>query len=262
MALPSSGQISMNDIRVELGVPSQSPFGLNEARNGTYVAINQCSPSKPPATGQVSLSDWYGYNQSAACNYEVQMCSGGATYIVNATDITPDVERIYKIYAPDIVGSMNGTICWLIVGASSATSEGGATFGTAYDNCEACNASNTGTLNWLWTNNNVVEGGGGFIQIYKNGSNIVYTADTGNYTTTEYSGSFSYSVGDSIQVNIYSYANASYGTETDLAIYNPNSTIEYANNDIQYNPGSPSSETHTWTAVAGGITILASSNSY
>ena len=43
MALPASGQISMDDIRVELGVPTQSPFGLNEARSGTYVALNQNS---------------------------------------------------------------------------------------------------------------------------------------------------------------------------------------------------------------------------
>jgi len=64
MGLPLSGQISMNDIRVELGVPSQSPFGLDEARSGTYVALNPYSPTSPPSTGQVSLSSWYGYCQN------------------------------------------------------------------------------------------------------------------------------------------------------------------------------------------------------
>lgn len=69
MALPLSGQITMDDIRIELGVPSQSPFGLNEARTGTYVAINPCSTYQPPTTGgsTVSLSDWYGYNQTQSC---------------------------------------------------------------------------------------------------------------------------------------------------------------------------------------------------
>lgn len=67
MALPLSGQITMDDIRIELGVSTQSPFGLNEARSGTYVAINSCSTYKPPSTGQVSLSDWYGYNQTQSC---------------------------------------------------------------------------------------------------------------------------------------------------------------------------------------------------
>ena len=68
MALPASGQISMDDIRVELGVPTQSPFGINEARLGTYVAINQFSPSKPPSSGQVSLSSWYSYCQNCGYN--------------------------------------------------------------------------------------------------------------------------------------------------------------------------------------------------
>lgn len=67
MALPSSGQISMDDIRVELGVPTQTPFGLDEARDGDYGAINPCSTYKPPSTGQISLSDWYGYNHTQAC---------------------------------------------------------------------------------------------------------------------------------------------------------------------------------------------------
>ena len=69
MALPSSGTISMDMIRIELGVPTQSPFGLNEARSGTYVALNQNSPTLPPSSGQVSLSDWYSYNQNAGPSY-------------------------------------------------------------------------------------------------------------------------------------------------------------------------------------------------
>ncbi len=68
MGLPSSGQISMNDIRAELGVPTQSPFSLDTARAGGYVAINQFSPSKPPSSGQVSLSSWYSYCQNCGYN--------------------------------------------------------------------------------------------------------------------------------------------------------------------------------------------------
>jgi hypothetical protein len=68
MALPASGQISMDDIRVELGVPTESPFGINEARLGTYQALNQFSPTLPPSSGQVSLSDWYSYSQTGGSN--------------------------------------------------------------------------------------------------------------------------------------------------------------------------------------------------
>lgn len=103
MALPLSGQISMNDIRVELGIPSQSPFGLNEARNGTYVPLNTCSPYLPPTTGPISLSDWYGYDHSAACDITVNLTigSGGGGYVTvrnNATLID------YTITAVDATG--------------------------------------------------------------------------------------------------------------------------------------------------------------
>lgn len=66
MALPASGSINMDDIRVELGVSTQTPFGLNEARSGNYAAINPNSTYKPPSSGTVSLSDWYGYNHTQA----------------------------------------------------------------------------------------------------------------------------------------------------------------------------------------------------
>lgn len=74
MPLPSSGTISMNDIRIELGVPTQSPFSLDTARSGGYVTLNVNSPTLPPSTGQVSLADWYSY------------CQGCATYTFSYND--------------------------------------------------------------------------------------------------------------------------------------------------------------------------------
>ena len=74
MALPSSGTISMDMIRAELGVPSQSPFSLDTARAGGYVALNTLSPTTPPSTGTVSLADWYSY------------CQGCATYTFSYND--------------------------------------------------------------------------------------------------------------------------------------------------------------------------------
>ena len=100
MALPSSGIISMNDIRVELGVPSQSPFGLNEARSGTYVALNTNSPTLPPASGQVSLSDWYSYCQSCD-TYYFSYASTSATAWLNNDPI-----QIISNTIPIAVGSI------------------------------------------------------------------------------------------------------------------------------------------------------------
>ena len=93
MALPASGQISMNDIRVELGVPSQSPFSLNTARQGGYVALNQFSPSVPPYSGQVSLASWYNYCQS--CGYSTIQLGYSAVDVVTACGTTPSTTYYY-----------------------------------------------------------------------------------------------------------------------------------------------------------------------
>jgi hypothetical protein len=62
MALPSSGTISMDQIRAELGVSSQSPFSLNAAAGGSYATINTSSPSHPHPADPDTLSEWYGYD--------------------------------------------------------------------------------------------------------------------------------------------------------------------------------------------------------
>ena len=107
MALPLSGQISMNDIRVELGISTQSPFGLDEARNGTYVTLNGCSPYLPPTGGTISLSDWYGYNHSTACEITVDLNigSGGGGFVTVTNQSTL---ADYTITAVDTTGQ--GTV--------------------------------------------------------------------------------------------------------------------------------------------------------
>lgn len=65
MALPASGQISINDIRVELGVPSATNLDMSGLPNGSPVAINIWSASKPSTSAPYSLSQWYSYNHTA-----------------------------------------------------------------------------------------------------------------------------------------------------------------------------------------------------
>lgn len=65
--LQSSGQISLDDIRIELGVPIELSFNLDDAVNGIYEAVNTCSASYPSTTPPYSLTDWYSYNHSASC---------------------------------------------------------------------------------------------------------------------------------------------------------------------------------------------------
>ena len=94
----------MDDIRVELGVPTQSPFGINEARLGTYVSINQFSPSKPPSSGQVSLSSWYSYCQNCGYNSDTFYYSGASAAAACAG--TPDTTlREISTNQKNIIGS-------------------------------------------------------------------------------------------------------------------------------------------------------------
>lgn len=65
MTLTGSGQISFNDLRVELGVSGQAPFSIASASTGVYATINTNSPSYPNASEPHAISEWYSYNHSA-----------------------------------------------------------------------------------------------------------------------------------------------------------------------------------------------------
>ena len=82
MALPLSGQLCMSSIRSELGIPSQSPFCLDTAENGGYVALNICSPYLPTNGDPANISEWYGYCHTCPCGY--YFCLGYSS--VSCTD--------------------------------------------------------------------------------------------------------------------------------------------------------------------------------
>jgi hypothetical protein len=97
MPLQKSGTIDMNDIRTELGVPTQAPFSMNTARSGGYVTLNTTySPTLPPSTGTVSLSSWYGYCQT--CNGYIQIDGAGYACVDPDTQIqiTPSLSKTAK----------------------------------------------------------------------------------------------------------------------------------------------------------------------
>ena len=79
MALPSSGQISMGDINVELGRARSSYIELDNAENGDYAAINSCSPSRPSSGNPATMSEWRGYNHSFACCNAPSISSNSTT---------------------------------------------------------------------------------------------------------------------------------------------------------------------------------------
>jgi len=68
MALPNPGSsISLSQINTELGRSANAQIGVNLAENGSYVAINKCSPYRPYAPNPAKFSEWYKYNHNATC---------------------------------------------------------------------------------------------------------------------------------------------------------------------------------------------------
>jgi gliding motility-associated-like protein len=67
MPLPNIGEISINAIRREIGLPDESNFSLNTAEDGLYVTINPCSTFKPAIPDPAQLDEWWGYNHLQPC---------------------------------------------------------------------------------------------------------------------------------------------------------------------------------------------------
>ena len=103
MALPSSGQLSMNQIRTELGVQTQAPFSLYSAQIGSYVTINPCSTSKPSSSTPANISKWYGYNQSASCLTQVSLYiyidPYGGVFLGDLSQPVPFSINVYNLLA-------------------------------------------------------------------------------------------------------------------------------------------------------------------
>lgn len=66
MPISASGTTAMSQINTELGRSSNSLISLDNAENGTYATINVNSAIRPASTNPASISEWRGYNHSAA----------------------------------------------------------------------------------------------------------------------------------------------------------------------------------------------------
>jgi len=183
---PSSGSVTMS-LFVNGGTTISTTAYTNTTITASFLVG---SGSTYNITGSIR------WNAAATSStyYEVQMCTSGtpsgATYIMNATDITPSVGSYYKLYAPSVVGTMNGSNCWNVIATSTAAPDGNGTFGLTYG---SCGCSGSATLAWTYsvtgapTSNNLA--------LKVNGSVVESRSNTssGNYTVY---------VGDVIQTNI------------------------------------------------------------
>lgn len=120
MALPTIGQLSMNDIRGELNRSTTTNFSLDGAESGTYGSINTQSSSRPNNARPAAISEWRGYDHDAgpsltryfvgydrfngqnACNFaNSRTVYGDGNTLQTAT-------RIYQ----DSTGTLNAIVGW------------------------------------------------------------------------------------------------------------------------------------------------------
>lgn len=108
MSLPGSGSISMSQINTELGRSASSQISLDAAENGSYATINTCASPYPSSSNPASMSEWWGYNHSAAC------CPAYGTFYLEYC--TPDYTHYYRYHNGscgyyDVVQEYNSTFC-------------------------------------------------------------------------------------------------------------------------------------------------------
>ena len=108
--------VSMSQINTELGRAAGTNISLDSAENGSYAAINSCSPSRPSSDNPASISEWRSYNHTFAC------CNAPSIGFVSATSTSVTIS----------VGYSNCTTMHF-----ESSSNGGATWGTNSTGCAA-----------------------------------------------------------------------------------------------------------------------------
>jgi len=254
--LPTSGQITMDMIRAELGVPSQANFSLDNARDGVYAPLNPYSPYLPPLSGQVKVSDWYGYCHTCTTLYShtvyysdafsggfasaADACSGTRShpitvYSSSSTLTTSSTLFILSsnVYYPFIVDdteqwvySNTGTKPIQMNGSNTIAAVGGCSY----------------TVNWSFDN----AAGSIYTEffIYKNGSVVLSR-------TFSDAGSLTYDPGDTIRIILSKSGTDGYTNEV---IITGGYTFSSSNNS------DTNIDTGTQTPTGGTVNVTASVN--
>lgn len=213
MSLPSSGQMSVGDIRTELSNTGTSSFSLakagqqyNALYNSGYVPLNQSSASKPNDSTPYAVSEWYSYNHSTN-----KACSGSS---FGGSTTTNGLNQ-YKYWRLNVTGCSGGTStisvsytqgttnCFLpcptyvyIYTSYPFTSTGALTGSPVYTfSLAACSATGTYTYNYTTSSTSDIL----YIVCYQDNSLGNYTCGSVNNitvpcaTTTSYSFCLGYS---------------------------------------------------------------------
>jgi hypothetical protein len=100
MVLPSTGNsISFNQIRIELGVPSQTLFNLESASNDAYGFIQNCQSPYPTPSNPDGIDEWWSYDHSKTGSAYLLDADYSATSCADACTNTPFISCFNNIYS-------------------------------------------------------------------------------------------------------------------------------------------------------------------
>jgi hypothetical protein len=161
----------------DTGVHSGSYYSMSVKQNGTSIYEyfgnlygETHFTSSCTASYQIFVSSSYSSSVPSYPYWEVQLCSGGSTYIIE-TSRTPEIGKSYTINQTACLGSMDGVNCWTVINSSSATPDcTNVDLGAEYTNCYSCSISSCneykignpgiGEVTWhAWSCNNIYRTG-------------------------------------------------------------------------------------------------------
>ena len=130
MALTNSGQISMSDIRTELG--DSGAISLKEASDGTIVALNTTSVDAgdgPDGSEPHAMSEWYSYDHSAT--------SAAWGTLSNFSISAGDGETVTSNQSITLIGGSGNTVITCPAGFFGVLTVAASTSSTPSSNYEA-----------------------------------------------------------------------------------------------------------------------------
>lgn len=131
MAIPSSGKVSIGDIRTELQNGGTDNFSLKKAGRPTtngllgsdppqYTPVNQNSSTIPNNSQPYNISEWRGYDHS-----QYGLCS-------STSFTSPNIDNIYVYYKIRLTGTVPGFTSDINVQGSDLSTNYYANFYTSY----------------------------------------------------------------------------------------------------------------------------------
>jgi hypothetical protein len=114
MPISASGTTAMSQINSELGRSSTALITLDNAENGAYATINVNSAIRPSSTNPAAISEWRGYNHSAAAPTTTTTTTAApTTTTTTTTTAAPSYGQFINFNRTSSQYARSGNVSWI-----------------------------------------------------------------------------------------------------------------------------------------------------